>query len=100
MPHDVVTFGEAMLRFVPQNDLRLEQAQGFNVTPGGGELNVAVGVSRLGFKSAGVSRLPDNPLGRLMLGKVREQGVDSSFVQMTKDGRCGLYFLEQGASPR
>jgi 2-dehydro-3-deoxygluconokinase len=100
MPNDVVTFGEAMLRFVPQNDLRTEQAQAFNVTVGGGELNVAVGVSRLGFKSSWVSRLPDNALGRMLLGKVREQGVDSSNVAMTKDGRCGLYFLEQGASPR
>ena len=100
MPHDVVTFGEAMLRFVPQGDLRTEQAQAFNVTVGGGELNVAVGVSRLGFKSAWVSRLPDNALGRLLLGKVREQGVDSRFVTLTKEGRCGLYFLEQGASPR
>lgn len=100
MPNDVVTFGEAMLRFVPQGDLRTEQAQAFNVTAGGGELNVAVGVSRLGFKAAWVSRLPDNALGRLLRGKAREQGVDSSHVTMTKDGRCGLYFLEQGASPR
>lgn len=100
MPHDVVTFGEAMLRFVPQNDLRTEQAQAFNVTAGGGELNVAVGVSRLGFKSAWVSRLPDNALGKMVLGKVREQGVDSQHVGLSKDGRCGLYFLEQGASPR
>ena len=52
MPHDLVTFGEAMLRFVPQNDLRTEQAQAFNVTVGGGELNVAVCVSRLGYSSA------------------------------------------------
>ena len=100
MPHDVVTFGEAMLRFVPQNDLRTEQAQGFHVTVGGGELNVAVLVSRLGFSSAWVSRLPDNALGRLLLGKVREQNVDSCHVALTKEGRCGLYFLEQGASPR
>jgi len=100
MPHDVVTFGEAMLRFVPQDDLRTEQAQAFNVTVGGGELNVAVGVSRLGFKSAWVSRLPDNPLGRLLLSKVREQNVDDQHVAITKEGRCGLYFLEQGASPR
>lgn len=100
MAHDVVTFGEAMLRFVPQNDQRIAQAQGFHVTVGGGELNVAVGVSRLGFKSAWVSRLPDNPLGSLLLSKAREQGVDTQHVAMTKDGRCGLYFLEQGASPR
>ncbi len=100
MPHDLVTFGEAMLRFVPQNDLRTEQAQAFNVTVGGGELNVAVCVSRLGFSSAWVSRLPDNALGRLLLGKVREQRVDDTHVALTKEGRCGLYFLEPGASPR
>ncbi|HEY3321643.1 MAG TPA: sugar kinase [Planctomycetota bacterium] len=100
MPHDIVTFGEAMLRFVPQNDLRTEQAQAFNVTVGGGELNVAVGCSRLGLKSGWVSRLPENALARLLLGKAREQGVDTSSVVMAKDGRCGLYFLEQGASPR
>ncbi len=100
MAHDVVTFGEAMLRFVPQNDLRTEQAQAFNITVGGGELNVAVCCSRLGFSSAWVSRLPDNPLGRLLVGKAREQGVDDQYVAMTKEGRCGLYFLEQGASPR
>lgn len=100
MSYDVVTFGEAMLRLAPQNELRLEQAQAFNVTAGGGELNVAVGISRLGFRSAWVSRLPDNALGRLLLGKVREQNVDSRHVALSKDGRCGLYFLEQGASPR
>lgn len=100
MPHDLITFGEAMLRFVPQQNLRTEQAQAFNVTVGGGELNVAVCVSRMGFSTAWVSRLPDNALGRLLLGKVREQNVDSRYVAMTKDGRCGLYFLEQGASPR
>lgn len=100
MSHDVVTFGEAMLRFVPQQDLRTEQAQAFNVTVGGGELNVAVCVARMGFNTAWVSRLPDNALGRLLLGKAREQNVDSRHVAMTKDGRCGLYFLEQGASPR
>ena len=100
MPHDIVTFGEAMLRFVPQNDMRTEQAQAFNVTVGGGELNVAVGVARLGFRSAWVSRLPDNALGRLLLGKAREQNVDTAHVAISRDGRCGLYFLEQGASPR
>jgi len=100
MPHDVVTFGEAMVRLAPQNDLRLEQARALDVTVGGGELNVAVGVARLGFKSAWVSRLPYNALGRMVLGKVREQGVDAAHVGFAKEGRCGLYFLEQGASPR
>ena len=100
MPYDVVTFGEAMIRMVPQDDHRLEQANGLDVTVGGGELNVAVGCSRLGLSSAWVSRLPENPLGRIIRNKAREQGVCTKNVVMAKDGRCGLYFLEQGASPR
>ncbi len=100
MPFDVVTFGEAMIRLAPQNDLRLEQARGLEVTVGGGELNVAVGVSRLGFKSAWVSRVPYNALGRMVVGKAREQGVDATHCGFAKEGRCGIYFLEQGASPR
>jgi len=100
MPYDVVTFGEAMLRLCPKDDLRLEQAQALELTVGGGELNVAVGCSRMGLKAAWISRVPDNPLGRVIRNKAREQGVCTEHVVTAKDGRAGIYFLEQGASPR
>ena len=97
---DVVTFGEAMIRFSPPNYQRLEQANSLDVQIGGGELNVAVGVARLGLKSTWVSRLPKNPLGRLMENRVRQAGVDISNLLCSDDGRLGLYFVEFGASPR
>ncbi len=97
---DVVTFGEAMIRFSPPAFQRLEQANALDIQVGGGELNVAVGVARLGLKSAWVSRLPKNPLGRLMENRVRQAGVDVSNLLWAADGRVGLYFVEFGASPR
>ncbi|MCL6520040.1 MAG: sugar kinase [Armatimonadetes bacterium] len=97
---DVVTLGEAMLRLSPPDFHRLEQANSFDLKVGGGELNVAVGIARLGLKSSWVSKLPDNPLGRLVRNKAREQGVDTSHIVWTKSGRVGIYFLEFGASPR
>jgi 2-dehydro-3-deoxygluconokinase len=97
---DVVTFGEAMIRLVPPNFQRLEQTSSLDVQIGGGELNVAVGVSRLGLKSAWVSRLPKNALGRLLENRVRQAGVDTSHVVWAGDGRMGLYFVEFGAAPR
>jgi 2-dehydro-3-deoxygluconokinase len=97
---DVVTFGEAMIRFSPPNFQRLEQATSLDLQIGGGELNVAVGVCRLGLKSTWVSRLPKNPLGRLMENRVRQAGVDASNLLWTGDGRLGLYFVEFGAAPR
>src|SRR5205823_2322624 len=100
MPFDVVTFGEAMIRLSPPNFLRLEQATSLDLRVGGAELNTAVGLARLGRSTAWVSRLTDNPLGRLIANRAREAGVDTKHVLFTKDDRVGLYFLELGAAPR
>jgi 2-dehydro-3-deoxygluconokinase len=100
MPHDVVTFGEAMLRLAPPNFRRLEQATSLDVQPGGAELNTAVGLARLGRSAAWVSRLTNNALGRLLANKAREAGVSTEHVVWTDADRVGLYFLEFGAAPR
>jgi len=98
--YDVVTFGEAMIRLSPPNFQRLEQARGLDLYVGGAELNVAVGVSRLGMKSAWVSKLPKNGLGYLIRNRVREAGVDCPHVVWSDKGRAGIYFVEFGSSPR
>jgi 2-dehydro-3-deoxygluconokinase len=97
---DVVTFGEAMVRLSPPHFQRLEQTTTLDVQVGGGELNVAVGVRRLGLTSAWVSRLPQNALGRIVDNRARQAEVDTSQVVWARDGRQGLYFVEFGAAPR
>lgn len=97
---DVVTFGEAMVRLSPPHFQRLEQTQSLDLSVGGAELNVAVGVTRFGMKSAWVSKLPKNPLGYLIRNRAQEFGVDCSQVVWSGQERAGLYFLELGASPR
>ncbi len=94
---DLVTFGEAMIRFSPPALQRLEQASTLEASVGGSELNVAVLAARLGLASRWVSRLPDNALGRMIEGRAREQGVDAR-VEWTVDGRVGLYFVEIGGA--
>jgi 2-dehydro-3-deoxygluconokinase len=94
---DLVTFGEAMIRFSPPAGQRLEQASTLAATVGGSELNVAVLAARLGLKSRWVSRLPDNALGRMIAGQAQELGVDAR-VEWTADGRVGLYFVETGGA--
>lgn len=97
---EVVTLGEAMLRLSPPHFNRLEQADSFDAKIGGGEFNVAVGVSRLGLTSSWVSKLPQNPIGRMVQNKAREHGVDTTGVVWSKSNRVGIYFLEFGATPR
>jgi 2-dehydro-3-deoxygluconokinase len=97
---DVIAFGEVMVRLAPPHFQRLEQARSLDVEIGGAELNTAAGLVRLGRSAAWVSRVPDNPLGKLVTNRVREIGVSDRFVQYAEDGRCGVYFLEFGAAPR
>src|SRR4029077_16065204 len=47
-----------------------------------------------------VSRLTDNPLGRLIANRAREAGVSTEHVVWTDAERVGVYFLEFGAAPR
>lgn len=96
---EVVTFGEAMLRLSPPGRLRLEQARTLEVWPAGAELNVAVGLARLGTEVAWVSRLPRNPLGAIVLAHARSFGVDVSGVLHAEEDRLGLYFVEISEPP-
>ena len=97
---DLVAFGEGLIRLTPDRNQRLEQAGAFVPHVGGAELNVAVGASRLGLKTAWVSKLSDTPLGRMIRNKAREHGVETKDICWTDSGRTGLYFLELGATPR
>ena len=58
--YDLVTFGEAMVRLVSPNFMRLENATTLLTTAGGAELNVAVNSANIGLKTAWVSRLVDD----------------------------------------
>jgi 2-dehydro-3-deoxygluconokinase len=100
MPYEVITFGEAMIRLSPPNFLRFEQANSLELKVGGAELNTAVGLARLGHSAAWVSRLTNNPLGKLIANHAREAGVSSEHILWTNDDRVGVYFLEFGAAPR
>src|SRR5947209_8159765 len=100
MPNEVVTFGEAMVRLSPPSFRRLEQADSLEVMVGGAELNTAVGLARLGHSVGWISRLTNNPLGRLIANRARAAGVGTDHVLWTDDDRVGVYFLEFGAAPR
>ena len=97
---DLVTLGEAMVRLSPPSFQRLEQAASFDVTIGGSEMNIAVAAQRMGLSAAFVTAVPDNPLGRMIVNKTREHGVDTSHMITKKNTRAGIYYLEFGAKPR
>src|ERR1700751_2937976 len=103
---DLVSLGEVMLRLDP-GDLRVATTRRFDVWEGGGEYNVARGLRRcFGLKTAIVTALADNPIGRLIEDLMLQGGVDQSQLIWTKyDGvgrttRNGLNFTERGFGVR
>lgn len=100
MTYDVITLGETMLRLTPPQFQRIEQAHQFEIHVGGSESNVVSGLSRLGLRTAWLSRLTANPVGRLITSQIQAHGVDVSHVVWTNEDRVGLYFLEEGKAPR
>jgi len=104
--YDAVALGEVMLRLDP-GEGRIRTARSFRVWEGGGEYNVVRGLRRcFGLRTAIVTALADNDVGRLVEDFMLQGGVDTSLVQWVPyDGtgqasRNGLNFTERGFGVR
>lgn len=103
---DCVALGEVMLRLDP-GEGRIHTARRFEVWEGGGEYNVARGLSRcFGLRTCLVSAFAENPVGRLLEGLILAGGVDMShcrwreFDGVGREVRNGLNFTERGYGVR
>lgn len=100
--YDLVSLGEVMLRLDP-GEGRIRCTRQFRVWEGGGEYNVARGLRRcFGQRTAIVTALADNDVGRLVEDLILQGGVDASMIKwLPFDGigrtvRNGLNFTERG----
>ena len=104
--YDAVSLGEVMLRLDP-GDRRIRTTRTFDAWEGGGEYNVARGLRRcFGMRTAVVTALADNEVGRLVEDFILQGGVDTQHIQWKAyDGigrtvRNGLNFTERGFGVR
>lgn len=102
MSASIVTFGEVMGRLAPRGELRFTQVLPGSIefTYGGGEANVAVSLALLGARAAFVTALPKNPIADACVMTLRGLGVDTTGIVRSREGRLGLYYLENGANQR
>lgn len=103
---DAVSLGEVMVRLDPGNG-RIRTTRTLQVWEGGGEYNVTRGLRRcFGMKTAVVTAVVDNEVGRLLEDLMLQGGVDISHVKWVPyDGigrtvRVGLNFTERGYGVR
>ncbi|HVR39525.1 MAG TPA: sugar kinase [Thermoanaerobaculia bacterium] len=104
--YDLVSLGEVMLRLDP-GEGRVSTTRTFQVWEGGGEYNVARGLRRcFGLRTAIVTALVDNAVGRLVEDLMLQGGCDLSWLRWVADdgvgrrARNGLNFTERGFGAR
>jgi 5-dehydro-2-deoxygluconokinase len=84
--HDLACLGRlAVDLYAQQFGSRLEDARSMAMYLGGSSANLAFGVARLGCRSAMISRVGDEQMGRFLLESLQAEGCDTSQVQIDKD---------------
>ncbi|PMS16363.1 2-dehydro-3-deoxygluconokinase [Trinickia dabaoshanensis] len=79
---DVLTYGEAMALFVANDAGPLAAVEHFTKRIAGADLNVAIGLSRLGFRVGYISRVGADSFGRYVLDTLAGEGIDASHVSI------------------
>jgi 2-dehydro-3-deoxygluconokinase len=85
-----------MILVTPVEPAPLELAEHFALHVGGAESTVALYLAERGHRSAWLSQVGDDPLGRRMLAAVARHGVDTSAVRVVADAPTGVYFKDPG----
>jgi 2-dehydro-3-deoxygluconokinase len=87
---DVLGIGECMIQL--DADGPIAQTPVYTRQVGGDVYNTLVGLSRLGKKTAFLSRVATDSFGEVLLRHFDKEGVDKSYVEQVETGRNGLYF--------
>jgi len=95
----VATLGEPLLVLRAPELRRLEATPYLEVLVGGAEINVAIGLARLGTSSAWCGVLPDDDFGKRVYATLVAERVDVSGV-VFRPGRLGIMFVESGSQMR
>ena len=92
--HDLACLGRlAVDLYAQQVGARLEDVSSFAKYLGGSSANIAFGVARLGLRSAMVSRVGDEQMGRFLTETLEREGCDISQVQVDPQRLTGLVLL-------
>ena len=99
---DILSFGETMAMFVAEQSGELADVGHFHKRIAGADSNVAIGLSRLGFKVAWLSRVGDDSLGRFVIDTLAKEGLDCSHVAVDNLHPTGFQLksrAEDGSDP-
>lgn len=92
---DILTFGEAMSLFIAETPGDLAEVERFQRRIAGADTNVAIGLARLAFQVAWISRVGDDSFGRFIRRTLEGEGLDCRYLRTDPNHPTGLIFKER-----
>jgi len=93
---DVTAIGESLVQFNPLEEGPLKHASLFEKHAAGSESNVIIGISRLGFSTAYITKLGRDEFSKFVLATLRGEGVDVSGIKQIDGKNCAVFFVQRG----
>ena len=100
---DVLSFGETMAMLVADHCGDLASVNHFSKRIAGADSNVAIGLARLGFNVAWLSRVGADSLGRFVVQTLEREGLDCRHVAVDPAHPTGFQFKsrsDDGSDPQ
>lgn len=97
---DLISLGEPLLRLSPPRFGQLRRTSSLDVCVAGAQYNIAANLARLGRNIALTTKLPDNPLGMLVMDTCRGNGIDTRHIKLVPEAKMGITYVEFSVAPR
>lgn len=96
-PGKTLLVGEAMALFTAEQEGDLAAVEHFGASVAGAELNVCVGLARMGQKPVYLTKLADDPFGGRIRNFMEKNGIDTSLT-ITDNSRLTGFMLKSKVS--
>lgn len=77
---DVILFGEPMTMFIADDYGSLEDVEHFTKSLAGAEVNVSIGLTRLGYKVNYITKLGSDPMGLYIKKFLEKESIGTEFI--------------------
>lgn len=102
-PYSFVTLGEAMAMFIANTPGQLADIEGFHRSLAGAEVNVAIGMSRLGFESSYISKIGKDSFGAFIRHAIQKENIRTDWISESVHHATGFMLksnVTDGSDPK
>lgn len=98
-PNDVLTVGELLVDMMSSEYGDDQESNTYNRYFGGSPSNIAMNVRKLGIRSRVASAVGEDGLGRFLIGRLEEAGMDTSLVQRVGESTSMVVVTKSRGTP-